>query len=139
MFYLLSSRPCADESSLHYAKRWTIESFFKHLKTAGFNLESTGLTDFNRLKMLMAVGSMAYLIALSEGLVAAQKRPVKIKQSVGRKNWAAVSIFRYGLRSLVEKTTTLSRFWKALKRLFYSKKRRYKMCSLYEVRKSVQY
>ena len=139
VFYLLSSRPCADESSMLYAKRWTIESFFKQLKTAGFNLESTGLTDFNRLKMLMAVGSMAYLIALSEGLVAAQKRPVKIKKSIGRKSWAAVSKFRYGLRSLVEKTTTLSRFWKALKRLFYSKKRRYEMCSLYEVRKSVQY
>ena len=139
VFYLLSSRPCARESSALYAKRWTIETFFKQMKTAGFNLESTGLADFNRLKMLMAVGSMAYLVALSEGLVAARKNPVKIKQSVGRQNWPAVSIFRYGLRSLVEKTATLSRFWKSLKRLCNRKKRQYERCSLYEIRQSVQY
>ena len=39
--------------------------------------------------MLMAVGSMAYLIALSEGLVAARKRPIKIKRSIWRGKWAA--------------------------------------------------
>ena len=94
VFYLLSTRPCARESSELYAKRWTIETFFKQMKTAGFDLESTGLTDFNRLKMLMAVGSMAYLVVLSEGLVAARKRPIKIKRSIGRLSWASVSVFR---------------------------------------------
>ena len=28
-----------------YAKRWTIECFFKAIKTAGFNLEDTHLKD----------------------------------------------------------------------------------------------
>ena len=139
VFYLLSSRQCARESSALYAKRWTIETFFKQMKTAGFNLESTGSTDFNRLKMLMAVGSVAYLVALSEGLIAARKRPIKIKRSIGRLSWAAVSIFRYGLRLLVQKMATLSKYWKLLKRLFQRKKRRYDISTLYEVSKSVQY
>lgn len=139
VFYLLSSRPCARESARLYAKRWTIETFFKQMKTAGFNLESTGLTNFNRLKMLMAVGSMAYFVALSEGVIAARKRPIKMKRSLGRPDWASVSIFRYGLRLLVEKTATPGMFWRLVRRLFRRKKRRYEMSSLYEGRKSVQY
>ena len=112
---------------------------FDVLESVASMPRNTQLTDFNRLKMLMAVGSVAYLVALSEGLIAARKRPIKIKRSIGRLSWAAVSIFRYGLRLLVQKMATLSKYWKLLKRLFQRKKRRYDISTLYEVSKSVQY
>jgi Transposase DDE domain len=35
-----------------YAKRWTIECFFKAIKTAGFNIEDTQLKDQKRLEKL---------------------------------------------------------------------------------------
>jgi hypothetical protein len=42
-----------------YAKRWTIEWFFKAIKTAGFNIENTHLKDQKRLEKLMAVIAIA--------------------------------------------------------------------------------
>ena len=67
MFYLLSSYPLAHDSAERYRKRWSIEVFFKQLKTAGFQLESTGISKPERLQMLMAVASVAYVTVLDEG------------------------------------------------------------------------
>ena len=140
VFYLLSSRACALESVRLYAKRWTIETFFKQLKSAGFQLESTGLTEPKRLGMLMAVASLAYLSTLEEGMREAKKRPIKMKWSPGQwRRWPEVSVFRYGLRTLTAKIRTLGQFRRWMKRLFQRKKRRWGIVSLYESRQSVQY
>jgi hypothetical protein len=45
-----------------YRKRWDIERFFKMLKTGGFNIEDTKITDPARLKILFMLCSFAYLI-----------------------------------------------------------------------------
>ena len=115
VFYLLSSRPCARESAQLYAKRWSIEVFFKQLKSAGFQLESTGLTDPRRLAILMAVASVAYLMALEEGITESTKRPIKTKQTISR-SWPEISVFRYGLRALVGKIRTLWQLGRWIKR-----------------------
>lgn len=89
--YLISTIPDPRQSGELYTKRWSIEVFFKQLKSDGFHLESIGLYEPNRLRMLMAVASVAYMIVLQEGFRMAEKRPIKIKRSPGRgRKWAAV-------------------------------------------------
>ncbi|MBF2020328.1 MAG: transposase [Hydrococcus sp. C42_A2020_068] len=42
-----------------YGKRWSVETLFGMLKTRGFGLESTHLTDSQRLSKLLALMSLA--------------------------------------------------------------------------------
>jgi hypothetical protein len=51
-----------------YKKRWNIEVFFKAIKTAGFNIEKTKITNPSRLKLLFAMCSMAYLMCTMIGV-----------------------------------------------------------------------
>ena len=137
--YLISTYPDPRHSGELYTKRWSIEVFFKQLKSDGFYLESIGLYEPDRIKMLMAVASVAYMIVLQEGFRMAEKRPIKIKHSPGQgRKWAAVSVFRYGYRALIGKIRTLKQFMKRVKRLFQGKKRKWNADQLYESRLSVQ-
>jgi Transposase DDE domain len=79
-----------------YAKRWGIETLFGCLKTRGFCLESTHLTDMERLSKLIALLSLALAWAIHTGEWLTQQKPLPIKKH-GRK---ATSIFRYGLDRL---------------------------------------
>jgi hypothetical protein len=79
-----------------YAKRWGIETLFGMFKTRGFCLESTHLTDAERLSKLLALLSLALSWAILVGEWLHQHRPLKLKKH-GRK---AKSIFRYGLDHL---------------------------------------
>ena len=76
-----------------YAKRWGIETLFGILKTRGFCLESTHLTDFERLSKLLALLSLALCWVVLTGEWLHQFKPLAIKKH-GRR---AKSIFRYGL------------------------------------------
>jgi transposase len=58
-----------------YKKRWNIERCFKNMKTQGLNLENTHMTSLDRLMKLMAVVSVAILLASLLGLN--QKCPFK--------------------------------------------------------------
>lgn len=83
-----------------YAKRWGIETLFGIFKTRGFCLESTHLTDTERLSKLLALLSLALCWAFLTGEWLHQLEPLKVKKH-GRR---AKSIFRYGfdyLRSIV--------------------------------------
>lgn len=75
-----------------YAKRWEIETLFGCLKRRGFFLESTHLSDTERLSKLLAVLTLALCWAYRTGDWLAQLQPLKIKKH-GRK---ARSVFRYG-------------------------------------------
>lgn len=122
VFYLLSNYPLARDSAQRYRKRWSIEVFFKQIKSAGFQLESTGLSKPERLKMLMALASVAYMAVLEEGLVRAEQDPIKKKWSPSWwRSWPAVSMFRYGMQVLVSKIRTLEQFGRWIGRLFMCK------------------
>ncbi len=78
-----------------YRKRWEIECFFKKLKTAGFNLESTNLKDSNRLKSLILLCAMAHLVCTLLGIFRHNNiRAIKFKRTL---NCYQFSFFRYGL------------------------------------------
>ena len=76
-----------------YKERWQIESAFKALKSSGFNLEDTHLTEPGRVQKLMALVVVAFTWAYVIGIAQDIIKPVKIKKH-GRK---AKSIIIYGL------------------------------------------
>lgn len=91
---------CApDESAAlleDYARRWEIETLFGCLKTRGFCLEATHVTDPERLRKLVALLALAFCWAHAVGEWLAQHEPLKIKKH-GR---LARSIFRHGFDHL---------------------------------------
>ena len=85
-----------------YKKRWRIECFFQNIKKRGFNLEDTHLQDFEKLKKLVALVSIAYAIVANVGLhecIKGKGIPVKNHgykaNSFSRKG---INIVREGLR-----------------------------------------
>jgi hypothetical protein len=79
-----------------YAKRWNIETLFGILKSRGFRLEETHLTQPEAINKLLALLTLATVWAFKVGEWLHQHHPLKIKKH-GR---LAKSIFRYGLDHL---------------------------------------
>lgn len=95
--YLIVVSERETESALaEYAKRWEIETLFGCLKTRGFCLEATHVTDAERLKQLLALVALAFCWAHVVGEWLSAQKPLPIQRH-GRK---AVSIFRHGLDHL---------------------------------------
>jgi len=82
-----------DEAQSLYKERWQIETAFKALKTSGFNIEDTHLTDIERINKLFSLVLIAFVWAYKAGIYLNSLRPIKIKKH-GRK---AKSLFKYGL------------------------------------------
>ena len=77
-----------------YRRRWQIETMFKAMKSAGFNMEDTHLTDPERVSKLLMMVMMAFVWCYNIGELAHRKiRPLRILKH-GRKE---KSIIRYGL------------------------------------------
>jgi len=83
-----------------YRERWHIECFFKCLKTAGFNVENTHMTKLDRLKTLLLLCGMAYLMCVFLGVLAHLRvEKIKFKRTLGCFQF---SFFRYGLDWLTQ-------------------------------------
>lgn len=77
-----------------YKDRWQIETMFKALKSSGFNMEDTHLTDLNRISKLLSILCIAFIWAYRTGIYRHNfLEPIKLKKH-GRK---AYSFFKYGL------------------------------------------
>ncbi|MFC4427355.1 IS4 family transposase [Deinococcus navajonensis] len=79
-----------------YAQRWQAENLHAALKTRGFNLEDTGLTQAERVSTLLTCVSAAFIWACVTGQFLAARQPMKRKKHGHR----AVSVFRLGLDHL---------------------------------------
>ena len=78
-----------------YRRRFDIETFFKALKTAGFNIESTHIKKLNRLRALFLLCGIAYLLCVMMGLIAHNAvARIKFKRTLGYNQF---SLFRYGI------------------------------------------
>jgi transposase len=73
-----------------YKQRWTIESLFKNLKTAGFNWENTHMTDPERLTKLLIVMGLATLFVYLIGV----RQKIPFRKTL---NCPLRSYFRAGL------------------------------------------
>lgn len=94
-----------------YKKRWEIETLFSCLKSRGFCMEDTHITDADKIEKLLFVLAIAFCWAYRTGDIQAQKEPIEIKTH-GRK---AKSLFRIGL-NLIRRVFLNLRFWE-LRRL----------------------
>jgi len=81
---------------LEYGERWRIETLFGNLKTRGFRLEDTHLTDSARVSKLLSLLTLAGCWALLAGEFESTETPIKIKKH-GR---AEKSVFRLGFETL---------------------------------------
>ena len=81
-----------------YRKRWALETAFRGLKTAGFNMEETHLND-QRFDNMLTLLMIAFAAALLEGLLKIETLPIPLKKKEQVKR---ISIFRYGYVSLLQ-------------------------------------
>ena len=79
-----------------YRQRWTIETMFGNLKTKGFALEATHLTDPDKLCTLLALMAFAVALTVKTGVAMARLHAIPIKKH-GRRAW---SLFALGLNTL---------------------------------------
>ena len=57
-----------EEAISSYKERWQIETAFKAMKTSGFNIEDTHLTNINRIERLFAIMTIAFTWAYLVGI-----------------------------------------------------------------------
>ncbi len=82
-----------------YRQCWQIETMFKAMKSVGFNIETTHLSDIERIEKLLLIVMMAFLWCYNIGeFVHRNLKPIRVLRH-GRKE---KSIFRYGLDILTE-------------------------------------
>jgi hypothetical protein len=93
--YLLTNRAPSVATS-RYSIRWAIENLFSALKSRGFNLEDTHLTNGAKLENLLGLLCLAAFWAVRVGEFVSSVLPVK-RKGHGR---LAVSVFRLGLDAL---------------------------------------
>ena len=89
-----------------YRKRWRIECLFANLKSRGFDLEATHLTNPAKLETLIACLAIAVALAAKSGAAAEATAAIAIKAH-GRK---AASLFALGLKTLCKALASPSRF-----------------------------
>ena len=81
---------------LEYGERWKIETLFGMLKTRGFRLEDTHLTEIERISKLLSLLTIAVSWAMVAGELQMQATPLKTKKHGNLEK----SIFRLGLETL---------------------------------------
>ena len=77
---------------------------FANLKTKGFNMEDTHITDRDKLATLLVVLALAVTLAVKTGVAASCLKPIPVKKH-GRRAW---SLFALGLHSLRKICATAS-------------------------------
>lgn len=87
-----------DKAQALYKERWQLESAFKALKSSGFNIEDTHLTDIERVSKLLSLVLIAFAWAYKAGIYLDKLKPIKILKH-GRR---AKSLFKYGLNHIAK-------------------------------------
>jgi hypothetical protein len=78
----------------YYKQRWQIETLFRALKSSGFNIEDTHVTDLERLEKLFSLTMVAFVWCYKIGDYLDDNVKRIIIKKHGRR---AVSVFKYGL------------------------------------------
>ena len=93
---VLACNAAPDRALVRYAQRWGTELLFSALKSRGFNLEDTHLTDPKRLDKLLALLALAFTWAHLVGIWHHEQRPLKLKNY----GYPPKSLFKRGLDAL---------------------------------------
>jgi hypothetical protein len=93
-YLILVSFNKAEMSMETYKKRWQVETLFRALKSSGFNIEDTHVTDLERLEKLFLLTMIAFVWCYKIGdYIDEHIQQINIKKH-GRRS---VSVFKYGL------------------------------------------
>ena len=93
-FLIIVSFNKLERAMEYYKQRWQIETLFRGLKSSGFNIEATHVTDLDRLEKLFSLTMVAFVWCYKIGdYLDDNVKKIKIKKH-GRR---AVSVFKYGL------------------------------------------
>lgn len=93
-FLIIVSFNKPEQAMIYYKKRWQVETLFRALKSSGFNIEDTHVTDLKRLERLFLLTMIAFVWCYKIGdFIDENIQKIKIKKH-GRR---AVSVFKYGL------------------------------------------
>ena len=92
-----------------YRLRWRIECLFKHLKTNGYNLEDLRITDLNKIRLLVSMLVLAYILAISTAIKERKNKPVKKKVYQDQKQYDTISLFKEGQSLLKQSFISLVR------------------------------
>ena len=104
---LLSDFSDLKRISQSYRKRWSIEVFFYHCKTNGFNLEDLNLTNLKKAQLMMGVVAVAYVLCILHGLKC-QRTQKTYLLNYSRKKSKSISLFRKGYDNLKNIIHTLA-------------------------------
>ena len=77
---IVVSSEASGEILREYAVRWQIETLFGCLKTRGFCLEDTHLTDGERVSKLLGLLNLAFCWSLLAGRLICRKKPLRLKK-----------------------------------------------------------
>ena len=84
-----------------YDRRWKIEVFFEDCKQKGFDLEAINFKDIAKIRLMVAICSLCYVICLIEGMIQFKiKAPSKKLDKRSDKSYDRVSIFTKGLETI---------------------------------------
>ena len=103
---IIASNRDQDQSLSRYAQRWGIETLFGCLKTRGFCLEDTHLTNPKKISHLLVLLTLAFFWAFRVGVWLNEVKEIKLKTH-GRR---AVSFFRLGLEALIKAPKKLGKW-----------------------------
>jgi hypothetical protein len=80
-----------------YSGRWQIETAFRALKSSGFNIEDTHLTNLDRIEKLFSIVTVAFTWAYLDGIhLHRNVKPIRMLKH-GNK---AKSLLKYGLQAI---------------------------------------
>ena len=101
-----------------YRQRWDIETLFAALKSRGFDLEETHLTEPDRIRKLLGVLALTYSWTRIVGLDRKSREgpPRECANGYCANGYPEKSLFRYGLDRLKELLTNWYRMQEELSR-----------------------
>lgn len=91
--YLLSNFELSYSFAFYYRKRWSIETLFGDIKSRGFNIQKSKLTDPQRVAKLLIVICLAYILVFKLG---DQEQNSPLISKITRKDRMDLSIFTIG-------------------------------------------
>ena len=93
-FLIIVSFNKPEQAMGYYRERWQVETLFKAMKSSGFNIEHTHVTDQQRLQRLFLLVMIAFVWCYKIGdYLDGYIQKIKVKTH-GRK---AISVFKHGL------------------------------------------
>lgn len=103
--YIVTNFKNPNDAPTFYRKRWAIEVCFKHLKSNGFDLESTGLNGKHKIELLFSIISCVYTLCIVRGILTESEKNSTAKfffvQNI-KKQYKQTSTFTIGYTKTIE-------------------------------------